>query len=105
MAARIPNITFDCDDVLKMAAFWSAVLPSAAHSTRGSNELFATIGGADESAGAGVVLQQGAPTEASQDRAYLDLVNPARQPSTGSGGTVPRSSANISYREKPIAGP
>ena len=46
MAARIRNITFDCDDVLKMAAFWSAVLPSAAHSTRGSNELFATIGGA-----------------------------------------------------------
>lgn len=67
MAARIRNITFDCDDVLKMAAFWSAVLPSAAHSTRGSNELFATIGGADAKRRAGVVLQQGAPTEASQE--------------------------------------
>ena len=26
MAARLGNITFDCDDVLKLAAFWSAVL-------------------------------------------------------------------------------
>jgi hypothetical protein len=26
MTARVGNITFDCDDVLKMATFWSAVL-------------------------------------------------------------------------------
>jgi hypothetical protein len=26
MAARIGNIALDCDDVLKVAAFWSAVL-------------------------------------------------------------------------------
>ena len=24
MTARVGNIAFDCDDVLKMAAFWSA---------------------------------------------------------------------------------
>ena len=26
MAARLGNVAFDCDDVLKMAAFWSVVL-------------------------------------------------------------------------------
>jgi hypothetical protein len=45
MAARIANITFDCDDVLKIAAFWSAVL--ARPLDKGSNESFATIGGTD----------------------------------------------------------
>jgi catechol 2,3-dioxygenase-like lactoylglutathione lyase family enzyme len=45
MAVRIGNITFDCDDVLKMAAFWSAVLGRPLD--KGSNELFASIGGAD----------------------------------------------------------
>jgi hypothetical protein len=30
MAARIGNIAVDCDDVLKVAAFWSAVLGRAA---------------------------------------------------------------------------
>jgi hypothetical protein len=45
MAARIGNITFDCDDVLKMAAFWSAVLGRPLDN--GSSEVFASIGGAD----------------------------------------------------------
>ncbi len=26
MAALVGNIAFDCDDVLKLAAFWAAVL-------------------------------------------------------------------------------
>jgi hypothetical protein len=26
MTARIGNITFDCDDVMKIATFWSAAL-------------------------------------------------------------------------------
>jgi len=45
MAARIGNVTFDCDDVLKMAAFWSAVLGRPPD--KGSSKLFASIGGAD----------------------------------------------------------
>ena len=45
MAARIGNITFDCDDVLKIAAFWSAALGRPLDG--GSSEFFATIGGAD----------------------------------------------------------
>jgi len=45
MAARIGNITFDCDDVLKVASFWSAALGHPLDD--GSSEFFATIGGAD----------------------------------------------------------
>jgi hypothetical protein len=29
MTVKIGNIAFDCDDVLKMAAFWSAAVPEA----------------------------------------------------------------------------
>jgi hypothetical protein len=45
MAARTSNIAFDCDDVLKLAAFWSAVL--GRRLDKGSSEFFASIGGAD----------------------------------------------------------
>ena len=45
MPARIGNITFDCDDVLRIAAFWSAALGRPLDD--GSSEFFATIGGAD----------------------------------------------------------
>jgi hypothetical protein len=39
------HITFDCDDVLMVASFWSAVLGRPLD--EGSSELFASIGGAD----------------------------------------------------------
>jgi hypothetical protein len=45
MAARTGNIAFDCDDVLKLAAFWPAVLGRPLDV--GSSEFFASIGGAD----------------------------------------------------------
>ena len=45
MAARTGNIAFDCNDVLKLAAFWSAVLGRPLD--KGSSEFFASIGGAD----------------------------------------------------------
>src|SRR5262245_15792873 len=45
MAARIGNITFDCDDVLKVAAFWSAARGRPLD--EGSSEYVATVGGAD----------------------------------------------------------
>lgn len=45
MSAQIANVTFDCHDVLKVAAFWLAVLGRPLD--KGSSELFATIGGAD----------------------------------------------------------
>ena len=45
MAARLGNVTFDCEDVLKVAAFWSAALGRPLDD--GSSEWFASIGGAD----------------------------------------------------------
>jgi Glyoxalase-like domain len=45
MPARIGNISFDCDDVLKLAAFWSAVLGRPVD--KGSSKVYASIGGAD----------------------------------------------------------
>jgi hypothetical protein len=43
--ARVGNIAFDCNDVLKLAAFWSAVLGRPLD--KDSGEFFASIGGAD----------------------------------------------------------
>lgn len=45
MAAKLGNITFDCDDVLKVASFWSAALGRPLDA--GSSQWFASIGGAD----------------------------------------------------------
>jgi Glyoxalase-like domain len=45
MAVRLGNIAFDCDDVLKVANFWSALLGRPLD--EGSGELWASIGGAD----------------------------------------------------------
>ena len=90
MAARIRNITFDCDDVLKMAAFWSAVLPSAAHSTRGSTSSLLPSAAPTQSAGARAVFNKVPQPKQAKNRAYLDLVNPAVSPrrALGHGATV-----------------
>jgi predicted enzyme related to lactoylglutathione lyase len=45
VAARVGNITIDCDDVQKIAAFWAAALGRPVD--EGSGEFFASIGGAD----------------------------------------------------------
>jgi predicted enzyme related to lactoylglutathione lyase len=44
-AMRLANITFDCDDVLVVATFWSAVLGRPLD--EGADEGFASIGVAD----------------------------------------------------------
>ena len=46
MPLRLGNITFDCDDVLVVATFWSTALGRPLDV--GSSELFASIGGTDE---------------------------------------------------------
>jgi hypothetical protein len=45
MTVRIGNIAFDCDDVLKVATFWSTVLERPLD--EGGSQLFASIGGTD----------------------------------------------------------
>jgi hypothetical protein len=74
MAARIGNITFDCDDVLKIAAFWSAVLGRPLD--KGSSELWASIGGADAARQEPAWYFNKVPEpKRAKNRVHLDLVN------------------------------
>jgi catechol 2,3-dioxygenase-like lactoylglutathione lyase family enzyme len=75
MAARIGNITFDCDDVLKIAAFWSAVLGRPLD--RGSSTLFASIGGTDAARPEPAWYFTKVPEpKRAKNRVHVDLVDP-----------------------------
>lgn len=76
MPARIGNIAFDCDDVLTVAAFWSAVLGRPID--QGSSEVFASIGGADDARQEPAWYFNKVPEpKRAKNRVHLDLVNPA----------------------------
>jgi hypothetical protein len=76
MVARLGNITFDCDDVLKIAGFWSAVLGRPLD--MGSSEAFACIGGADAGRQEPAWYFNKVPEpKRAKNRIHLDLVNPA----------------------------
>lgn len=75
MAARIGNISFDCDDVQKMAAFWSAVLGRPID--KGSKDVVASIGGADgERQEPALYFNKVPESKRAKNRVHLDLVNP-----------------------------
>ena len=75
MPARIGNITFDCHDVLTVAAFWSAVLGRPID--KGSSELFASIGGADGTRQEPAWYFNKVPEpKQAKNRVHIDLVNP-----------------------------
>ncbi len=75
MTSRIGNVAFDCHDVLKIAAFWSAVLGRSLD--KGSNELFASIGGADAQRREPAWYFNKVPeAKQAKNRVHLDLVNP-----------------------------
>ena len=75
MAARLGNITFDCDDVLKLAAFWSAVLGRPLD--KGSSEFFASIGGSDgERREPAWYFNKVPEPKQAKNRVHIDLVNP-----------------------------
>jgi len=75
MTARISNIVFDCDDVLKIAAFWSAALGRPLDS--GSSEQFASIGGTDtERREPAWYFNKVPEPKRAKNRVHLDLVNP-----------------------------
>jgi Glyoxalase-like domain len=65
VVAGIGNITFGCDDVLKVAAFWSAVLSRPVD--KRSGELFAPVGKAD--------AEWREPKRA-KNRVHVDVVDP-----------------------------
>ncbi|MGH8960836.1 MAG: VOC family protein [Jatrophihabitantaceae bacterium] len=90
MPARIGNVAFDCDDVLKVAAFWSKALGRSIDD--GSSELFATIGGGDpDRAEPALYFNKVPETKHAKNRVHLDLVDPdttAVEKLLGIGATV-----------------
>lgn len=75
MAARLGNVTFDCEDVLKIAGFWSAVLGRPLD--KGSSELFASIGAADaERREPAWYFNKVPEPKRAKNRVHLDVVNP-----------------------------
>jgi Glyoxalase-like domain len=75
MGSRVGNITFDCDDVLKVAGFWSAVLSRPIDD--GSSEEFASIGGADaERSEPAWYFNKVPELKRAKNRVHLDLLNP-----------------------------
>ena len=75
MTARIGNIAFDCDDVLKIATFWSAVLGRPLD--KGSTGQFASIGGTDAARREPAWYFAKVPEpKRAKNRAHLDLVDP-----------------------------
>src|SRR5215469_14350010 len=75
MPARVGNITFDCDDVLKMAAFWSAALGRPLDA--GSSEVFASIGGTDPARQEPAWYFNKVPEpKRAKNRVHVDLVDP-----------------------------
>lgn len=75
MTATIGNIAFDCDDVMKIATFWSAVLDRPID--KGSGELFASIGGTDAARREpALYFNKVREPKRAKNRVHLDLVNP-----------------------------
>jgi hypothetical protein len=75
MPARLGNISFDCDDVLKAAAFWSAVLGRPVD--KGSSKVYASIGGADPARRQPAWYFQLVPeSKQAKNRVHVDRVDP-----------------------------
>jgi hypothetical protein len=76
MTARIGNIAFDCRDVLRIAAFWSAVLGRPVD--EGSSEFFASIGGTDAQRQEPALYFNKVPEpKQAKNGVHLDLVDPS----------------------------
>ena len=74
MPARIGNVAFDCDDVLRVATFWSTALGRPVDD--GSSELFASIGGGDaDRAEPALYFNKVPETKQAKNRVHLDLVD------------------------------
>lgn len=75
MAARTGNVAIDCDGVLRLATFWSAVLGRPLD--QGSSESFASIGGADgERREPAWYFNKVPEPKQAKNRVHIDLVDP-----------------------------
>ena len=75
MPARLGNVSFDCADVLRMSAFWSAVLGRPVDN--GASPGYASIGGADGARQEPAwYFHQVPEAKQAKNRVHVDLVNP-----------------------------
>jgi Glyoxalase-like domain len=74
MTVRIGNVAFDCDDVLKVAIFWSTVLERPLD--EGGSELFASIGGTDSARREPAwYFNKVSEPKRAKNRVHLDLID------------------------------
>jgi hypothetical protein len=74
-ATKLANITIDCDDVLRVANFWAAVLDRPLD--RGRSPFFASIGGGDPDRTEPAWYFAKVPeAKRAKNRMHVDLVNP-----------------------------
>ena len=75
MPLRLGNITFDCDDALKVGTFWSEALGRPLDP--GSGPAYASIGGDDpERADPAWYFEKVAEPKVAKNRMHLDFVDP-----------------------------
>lgn len=75
MGLRIGNVTFDCDDVLKVARFWSDALARPLDPS--SDSGFASIGGSDpDRAEPAWIFEKVPEQKQAKNRMHLDLIDP-----------------------------
>ncbi len=75
MALRVGNITFDCDDALKVAQFWSAALGRPLGPRSGPH--WASIGADDADRAEPAWFFEKVPeSKTAKNRQHLDLVDP-----------------------------
>jgi predicted enzyme related to lactoylglutathione lyase len=75
MELKVGNVTFDCDDVLRVAAFWSEALGRPLDA--GSSHLFASIGTADsERASPAWYFMKVPEPKQAKNRVHVDFTTP-----------------------------
>lgn len=75
MAPRVGNYAFDCDDVMKVAEFWSAVLERPLDPISGPD--YASIGGSDpERPQPAWYFEKVPEPKVAKNRMHLDLIDP-----------------------------
>jgi predicted enzyme related to lactoylglutathione lyase len=81
MSAHLANVTFDCEDALAVASFWSAALDRPLSDTPEPSSGFACIGALDHTAnGAPAWLFQRVPEpRAAKNRVHVDLATADRE--------------------------
>jgi len=75
MALRIGNITFDCDDAMRVGLFWSVAIDRPLDP--GGSPFFASIGGNDPGRSEPAWYFEKVPEQKqAKNRMHLDLVDP-----------------------------